>query len=257
MNGEPLHQMNPTRRFSGLVNDYVRHRPDYPQAGIDLVLEGMGYPRMLTVADVGAGTGIFARQLAQRGALVVAVEPNEDMRSACPPNDRILPQAGRAEATGLRDASVDLVTCAQAFHWFEPEAALREFHRILRGLGRLAILWNTRDADDSLTAGYTAAIRKASDNHPAESRMDEARGFEESAMFINLREHRVPHEQRMSLQGLIGRARSASYCPTEGPRLSTLIDELTSLHARHADAQGDVSMHYVTRIFLADPAPRP
>lgn len=256
MSGEPLHQMNPTRRFSGVVDDYVRFRPDYPQAGIDLVLEGMGYPGMLTVADVGAGTGIFARQLAQRGSLVVAVEPNEDMLSACPPHDRILPQVGRAEATGLRDSSVDLVTCAQAFHWFEPEAALREFHRILRGLGRLAILWNTRDADDPLTAGYTAAIRKASDNHPAESCMDEARGFEESALFINVREHRVPHQQHVSLEGLIGRARSASYCPTAGPRLTTLIAELTTLHAHHADAQGNVCMRYVTRIFLADPAPR-
>lgn len=256
MTDEPLHQMNPTRRFSGLVDQYVRYRPDYPQHGIDLVLEGLGYPGMLTTADVGAGTGIFSRQLAQRGALVVAVEPNDDMLAACGEHPRILPQAGTAEATGLNDASVDLVTCAQAFHWFEPQSALREFHRILRGLGRLAVLWNARDPDDPVTAGYTAAIRKASDNHPAESRMDEARGFQDSPYFTNLREHRVPHEQRLSLEGLIGRARSASYCPTEGPPLTTLIDELTSLHTRHALPDGNVSMRYMTRIFLADPKPR-
>lgn len=256
MNGEPLHQMDPTRRFSGLVDNYVRYRPDYPPGGIDLVLEGMGFPGMLTVADVGAGTGIFSRQLAERGALVVAVEPNEEMLEACPEHARILRQVGTAEATGLCDASVDLLTCAQACHWFEPLGALREFHRVLRGLGRLAILWNTRDPDDPVTAGYTEAIRKASENHPAESRMDEARGFEETALFTNLREHRVPHEQRMTLQGLIGRARSASYCPTGGPRLTTLIDELTTLHARHADAEGSVCMRYITRIFLAEPSAR-
>ncbi len=256
MSGEPLHRMDPTRRFSHVVNDYARYRPDYPPAAIDAVVEGMGYAGMLSVADVGAGTGIFSRQLADRGALVVAVEANEHMLAACPEHARILPQVGTAEATGLCDSSVDLVTCAQAFHWFEPEAALREFHRILRGLGRLAVLWNTRDPEDPMTAGYSAAIRKASENHPAESRMDEARGFAQSALFTNLREHRVPHEQRMTLDGLIGRARSASYCPTEGPALATLIEELASLHARYADAQGAVSMRYVTRVFLAEPVAR-
>ncbi|GAB4384659.1 MAG: class I SAM-dependent methyltransferase [Phycisphaerales bacterium] len=251
---EPLHRMNPTHRFSQRVDDYVRYRPDYPQAAIDAIFEGMGFASLLTVADVGAGTGILSRQLAARGALVVAVEPNPEMRAACTAHERILLQDGTAEATGLKDHSVDLITCGQAFHWFDTEKALAEFRRVIRGLGRLAIMWNTRDVDDPVTTGYTAAIRKASDEHPAESRMDDVRGFEDSAYFTDLRALTFPHVQWLTLDGLIGRARSASYCPTSGPKYRTLMDELTALHARHADPKGRVALRYVTKLFLLSPA---
>jgi ubiquinone/menaquinone biosynthesis C-methylase UbiE len=88
------------------------------------------------VADVGPGTGIFTRLLLETGARVIGIEPNGPMRAAA--ERRILGEPrfesknGRAEATGLADASVDLVTAAQAFHWFEPSAARAEFVRILR-----------------------------------------------------------------------------------------------------------------------------
>lgn len=251
---DPLHRMDPTGRFSDRVADYVRYRPDYPETALDVMFEGMGFPGLLTVADIGAGTGIFTRQLAGRGALVVAVEPNEEMRAACTEHERILLQDGTAEETGLNDQSVDLITCAQAFHWFEPEKSLVEFRRIIRGLGRLAVIWNTRDADDPVTIGYTAAIRKASDQHPAESRMDHARGFEDSSHFTDLREFTFPHVQWLTLDGLIGRAQSASYCPAAGPRLEKLVDELTALHAQHADADGRVGLRYLTKLFLLSPA---
>jgi len=251
---EPLHRMNPTTRFADCVEHYAQFRPDYPERAIDLMLEGMGFPSMLTVADIGSGTGILSRQLAERGALVVAVEPNESMRRACFAHERIIPHDATAEQTGLNDGSVDLITCAQAFHWFDPERALPEFRRIIRGLGRLAIIWNTRDTDDPVTAGYTAAIRKASQSHPAESRMDQARAFEQSPLFTDLQEHEIPHVQRLTLDGLIGRARSASYCPKQGPLLDTLIEELTELHAAHADADGCVQMRYMTRLFILSPA---
>ncbi len=107
---------------------------------------------------MGAGTGICSRLLADRGARVLAIEPNDAMRAAAEDHPRVEWQRGTAERTGLEDSGVDLVVCAQAFHWFEPQAALQEFHRILRPGGRLALIWNKRDNSDPFTAGYRQAI---------------------------------------------------------------------------------------------------
>ena len=88
-------------RFSDRAADYVRYRPSYPPAAIELILEGLGSPADLTVADIGAGTGISARLVADRGVRVIAVEPGDGMRSAAAPHDNVTWVAGLAEATGL------------------------------------------------------------------------------------------------------------------------------------------------------------
>jgi SAM-dependent methyltransferase len=253
-NDQPLHEMKPLTRFTDRVADYVRFRPDYPEAALDAALEGLGFPGMLTVADIGAGTGILSWQLVTRGALVVAVEPNEDMRRAIEHHDRILLQPGTAEDTGLNDASVDLVICAQSFHWFDPAAALPELRRVLRGLGRLALFWNTRDPADPVTRGYAEAVRAASNDHPAQHMAVPIEVIGDSPHFAGVREFVFPHEQRLSADGLIGRARSASYCPREGPAFERLAGTLRDLHAAHRDASGLVSLRYRTRVILAEPA---
>src|SRR5688500_14656893 len=116
-----LDALRPTERFSGRAESYVRFRPSYPAAAIDAVLAGLGDPARLVAADVGAGTGISARLLADRGGRVDAVEPNTAMRAAAAPHAGVRWHGGRAQATGLPDASVDLVLCAQAYHWFDEE----------------------------------------------------------------------------------------------------------------------------------------
>src|SRR5689334_17937395 len=111
--------MDTVSRFDDRAADYVRYRPGYPAAAIDAVVHGLGEPASLRAADVGAGTGISARLLGDRGVAVIAVEPGAAMRGAAAPHSRITWIAGRADATGLRAASVDLVLCAQSFHWFQ------------------------------------------------------------------------------------------------------------------------------------------
>src|SRR5262245_13861892 len=132
MSGPRLHTMNPTGRFSDRASDYVKYRPTYPAAAIDAVLEGLGPAGTLVAADVGAGTGISSRLLAERGVRVIAVEPNRVMRDAAEPHELVEWRDGRAEGTGLESSSLDLVLCAQSFHWFEPAAALGELARVLR-----------------------------------------------------------------------------------------------------------------------------
>lgn len=244
----PLHSQSPTTRFSDRASDYVRFRPTYPPAAIDAVLQGLGDPATLVLADVGAGTGISSRLLAERGARVLAIEPNLAMAEAAEPHAGVRFVTGTAEATTLEDAAVHAVMCAQAFHWFRPIEALREFRRILKVAGRLALVWNIRDDSDPLTNGYTAAIRRAIGSEPAEMRsVDESmlvpNGFAAAQVLS------FEHSQELDLAGLLGRAASASYVPKSGPAHGSLVLELTHLHAQHANANGLATMRYQTRVY--------
>ena len=252
MNDEPLYEMKPLTRFTNRVADYIRFRPDYPETAIEQMLSGLGFPELLSVADIGAGTGILSMQIAARGALVVAVEPNEHMRGAIEKHERILTQDGTAEACGLKDESINLIVCGQAFHWFDPTFALPEFRRVLKNGGRLALIWNMRDQEDPVSCGYAAALLKACENHPAARRGVPIETLAECELFGDLRESSYPHHQLLSIEGLIGRARSASYCPADGPAFDRLTQDLTDLHGKHADEHGLVTLRYKTQLFLCE-----
>ena len=247
-----LAAMNPTGRFSDRAEDYRRHRPDYPAAALEAILDGLGEPADVIAADVGAGTGISSRQLAERGARVIAVEPNAAMRSAAAPHPRIEWREGTAEATGLPDASVHLVLCAQAFHWFRVPESLAEFQRVLVPGGRLALMWNARDREDPLTRGYTEALHAVQGEHPAEQLPFDRNVLATSGRFTAPRLQRFPHGQSLDLEGLIGRATSASYVPRDGDRFARLRELLVALWERERDADGRVTMRYRTEVFLSE-----
>lgn len=244
-----MHEQAPTTRFSDRVGDYVKFRPTYPTAAVDAVLKGTAHPERLTVADVGAGTGIFSRLLASRGLTVLAVEPNGSMAREIGPGISWID--GTAERTTLGDGSVDVVVCAQAFHWFKAAEALREFSRVLRPGGWVALVWNIRDESDALTSAYTRTIRDAIGSEPAEMR-----GFEERLLdtegFARGGMAEVPHEQALDVSGFVGRATSASYVPKSGALHDRIVGELRAIHERHADSAGLVRMRYRTRVYIAN-----
>jgi SAM-dependent methyltransferase len=248
----PLHDQDPTGRFSDRAADYVKYRPGYPGAIVDAVLEGLGDPARLTAADIGAGTGISARALADRGVGVIAIEPNAAMRSAAAAHPLVQWREGTGEATGLEGGSVDLVLCAQAFHWMRQEDALREFARILRSGGRVAILWNERDRLDPLLAAYRAAILEAGGEHPAEMREFDPSVIAREGLFAGVRVVEAPNQQRLDEEGLIGRAMSASYVPKAGPGAERLVRRLREIYREHRDGAGLVTLQYRTRVWLAE-----
>jgi SAM-dependent methyltransferase len=238
-------------RFNDRAGDYVKYRPGYPDAAIDAILGGLGAPHRLVAADVGAGTGISARLLGDRGVRVIAVEPGSVMREAAAPHPRVEWLSATAPATGLDGASVDLVLCAQSFHWFHTHDAVREFARILKPGGRLAIMWNRRSKVDPLTAGYRAAIADVGGEVAAE-RMDFTPSIvSDAGLFAPAERHAFPNTQRLDLDGLIGRARSASYVPKTGEAGERLLDRLRTLHARYADDAGVVTLVYETEVWLS------
>jgi SAM-dependent methyltransferase len=238
-------------RFHDRAADYVKYRPSYPPAAIDAILDGLDAPARLRAADVGAGTGISARLLADRGVHVVAVEPGEIMRGSAAPHANVLWTSGTAEATGLRASAFDLALCAQAFHWFRQQEALIELARILRPGGRLAIMWNRRSMTDPLTLGYRQAILDVGGEIAEERIAFDPAIVARSGAFSAPDRVAFPNMHRLDLDGLIGRARSASYVPKSGPEGERLLELLRTLHATYADADGVVTMIYETEIYRA------
>ncbi len=247
----------PTERFSDRVDDYVRYRPGYP-ADLFAWLQTC-LPDAATGADVGSGTGIFTAPLLNRVPLVWAIEPNAAMRAAAEAwlGDRAGFQsvAGTAERTGLPDGCVDLVACAQAFHWFDRAAARREFGRILRPGGAVLLVWNDRDAGaggaDPFAAGYEALLTAVAPEYPLVAHRN-LTDDGVAAFFSPVVPEKAdfPNAQHLDLPGLIGRVLSSSYAPKPGtPGHPELLAGLERLFRDHARA-GAVTLRYRTRAFL-------
>jgi len=137
--------------FEAVAEQYERARPSYAPGALAWLAGRIGVGPGRRVLDLGAGTGKLTRQLVALGASVVAVEPGDAMRTVLA---RVVPEAealaGSAEAIPLAESAVDAITAGQAFHWFRPEQALAEMHRVLRPPGAVALLWNRWDDGDPL-----------------------------------------------------------------------------------------------------------
>jgi len=190
--------------FARGAEAYELGRPGYPAEA----LEALRLSPDLTVLDLAAGTGKLTRPLAASGARVIAVEPVAEMRAALPPSVEALD--GTAESIPLGDGSVDLVTVAQAFHWFDGDAALAEIARVVRPAGRLVLVWNVRDR----TVDWVAAVDEIIDRYRGDvpthysGRWRDA--FARTDSFTPLEEHVVPYDQMLDVDGFVDRFASVS-----------------------------------------------
>jgi SAM-dependent methyltransferase len=262
-----MKEQSTDRMFSEVSSDYAKYRPSYAASAIDKILEEFQEPSQRVAVDIGAGTGIASRQLAERGVKVLAVEPDPAMIQAATPHPLVEFRAAKAEATHLPDGFADLVTCFTAFHWFDFERSLREFRRILKPSGRLALVWNPWDSADPFTRRYSRLVRQASkryrtkltpySNYPFGSaklvRMALLRYFHWMPYFINVRRYSFAHQQTANLETLIGCARSQSFVPNEGHVWEQLAVNLKGL-VENSEATHNLA--YKTILFLAQPASR-
>lgn len=248
MSNDQLFQMNPQSRFSNRAEDYAKYRPSYPSKAIDCILQGLE-KNQLIAADVGAGTGISSRLLADRGIRVIAIEPNTAMKKVAEAHPLVEFRDGSAEETKLAENSIDLVTCFQAFHWFNPEATLKEFARILKPGGILAAVWNNRDREDKFTQEYSHLTKIASHNQ-SEMRYGTERFLRDTDLFAPIRHFIFPYDQILDCKALIGRAMSASYIPKQGTVATKLIHDLEQLYEQHKNSDGLVYLKYNTNVYL-------
>lgn len=222
-------------KFTGKAGVYQQYRPDYAAEALQFLKEQLGIGPGAAVADVGSGTGIFTRQLLLLGALVYAVEPNPNMRAEA---ERLLNDfpgfhsvAGRDSGTKLPDQSVNLVSAAQAFHWFDPDLFRQECQRILKPGGKVLLVWNQRDQSSPTNIASKAIFAEY---------CPDFKGFSGG---ISQRDARIekffPHGYELlqfaypiyySREGYIGRCLSASYAILpENPRYESFVTALGQL----------------------------
>lgn len=237
--------MDPRERFSATVEDYRRHRPDYPEALFDWWIAHDGLVPGDVIVDVGAGTGIASRQIAARGLRVIAVEPNEDMlRTARAEGGDVELVRGDAETLAV-EAPVAAIVCFQALHWVDLDRALPRFRAALRNGGRVLAVWNLRDANDPLMAAYEALLlRECPDyaNVGAEPRAAEVAAH---PGLRDLERASFAHFQRLDRAGFRGRAYSSSYVKSAINDPRAFDAELDALFDAHA-VGGSVRFVYRT-----------
>ncbi|NBD27977.1 class I SAM-dependent methyltransferase [Paenibacillus glycinis] len=250
--------MNSKQRFSDRVDTYVKYRPSYPKEAIDHLYDAIGFNTASVIADIGAGTGIFSRLLLERGSRVIAVEPNNEMRSAAmetlAQEPQFLAVCGSAEETTLTDRSVDYIVCAQSFHWFDRTAARAEFGRILKPEGKAALIWNSRMTRGTpFREGYDLLLKRyATDyeqmTHKNISSAELASFFKEGTM----REARFTMSQAFDYEGLKGRLLSSSYSPMPGhPNHEPMIAALRQLFDETSE-DGKIAFDYETEVYWGE-----
>ena len=244
-----------TQRFSDRVEAYVKFRPGYPVELVQTLLQKTLLETGAVVADIGSGTGIFTQLLLDQGLKVFAIEPNANMRNAAevlfadyPPFTRL---AAPAENTGLADNSLDLITAAQAFHWFNNAATKAEFRRLLKPDGKLALIWNKRKVSQPFQHAYDAVLKAYIPeygvvNHMNLTESDIAEFFDDGHMELL----RFDNSQQLTFSGLLGRLKSSSYCPAENsPQYPSLAAELAALFEQFA-LNNVVDFQYETQLYL-------
>lgn len=225
-------------------------RPGYPDALVDRIVARAGVVTSDCIADIGAGTGKFTKQLADRGFAVAAVEPNAAMRAEAPAIAGVTWHEGTFEATGLPRASVTWVTAAQAFHWADPPCALPELHRILEPGRCFTCLWNDREDDASpmLRAVMDVIRREAPAFDERYRDHDWTATLLTDGWFGDVVVDEVEHVVPMSRDRFRALWRSHNHlAETAGARLPRVlagIDEITA-------TDDDIPVPYVTRAFTA------
>jgi SAM-dependent methyltransferase len=275
---------NSTTRFSDRVEDYVKYRPHYPMAVLTYLQDIYHFNPDWIVADIGSGTGISTelflrgdcesedggdrkgedggdregedggdREGEGGGNRVYAVEPNAEMRAKAEEllggYAGFISVSGTAEATGLPDASIDLIVAGQAFHWFEPVATRREFMRIARPGAVVALIWNERLILSPFEVEYEALILEyAGDyqtiNHKNITADRIGEFFYPQSFMLEV----FDNEQIFDYEGLKGRLLSSSYIPKEGAVHDAMMTALAALFERHQSG-GRVRVGYETKLY--------
>jgi SAM-dependent methyltransferase len=247
---------DPVTRFSNRVDNYARYRPSYPAGVIDILQSDCGLKDTSIIADVGSGTGILSELFLKNRNTVLGIEPNAAMRLSA---ERLLQRFknfvsldATAEATTLEPASVDFITAAQAFHWFDREKTKREFTRILKPGGWVVLIWNERRLDSTpfLREYENLLLRYGTDyeNVRHENVTDKIGEFFAPAIFQS---KNLENAQHFDFEALKGRLLSSSYTPYQGhPNFEPMLGELEKIF-RARERDGLVTFEYETRIFYS------
>jgi SAM-dependent methyltransferase len=225
---------------------YERGRPGYPPAAVDFLAARLRLGPGRTVVDLAAGTGKLTRPLLATGAEVVAVEPVAEMRAALPAGARAVD--GTAEEMPLSTGSADAVAVAQAFHWFDGDAALAEIHRVLRPGRSLAIVWNRRRMDDPLNQAIEELLAPYRGHMSAMRTGAWRAAFEDTELFGPLEGRVFPNDQTLDGDGLADRIASVNFIGALGEEERAEVIRA----ARALAGPAGVTIRQDTEVLVAD-----
>jgi SAM-dependent methyltransferase len=236
----PVHQVAESG-FDREAASYERARPSYPPDCVAWFVDHLRIAPGRTVLDLAAGTGKFTRLLEPFGARLIAAEPVDGMRSVLAhTSPAVTVVASTAELMPFRDTSLDAITVAQAFHWFDAGVTLEECARVLRPGGRLGLLWNARDRSAPHVDALWSIMDRVEKNAPwrkHEEWRDAA--FTETTSFGPLHEATFHHEQVMTADEVVDRFRSVSHVAVLEPtEQHAVLDEIRNQITTHPDTAG-------------------
>ena len=245
---------SPISRFSNHSEDYQKYRPRYPEAIITYLEQNIGLNKAQLIADIGSGTGIFTELLLNHHYQVLAVEPNAQMRSQAETRLKQYPKLkhinGMAEQTDIAAHTVDLITVAQSFHWFDLIQTKAEFKRILKPGGHVLLVWNILQRKSQFLKAYQALKDKYTDRKPYVEKLESAR-IESFLGPAKIVKQEIYHSRLLGKEELLGYFRSSSYSPIQGEagyeKLVTEIDQLFSEHEQN----GFVKLEYDAKLFFS------
>jgi SAM-dependent methyltransferase len=245
---------DPTQRFSSRVTNYVKYRPSYRAAIIDLLTAKCGLTPDSIVADVGSGTGLLSELFLKAGNRVLGIEPNREMREAgeqlLKDYDRFVSMEATAEATALPDRSVDFITAGQAFHWFDRVRVGAEFGRILKPYGWIVLIWNERRIGSTpFLRSYEQLLRTYSTDYAeVDHKLIDQDVIRAAFPTLSFQFRTFGNEQRFDLEGVTGRLLSSSYAPEDGhPNHAPMLAELAAIF-EECQQNGEIVFEYDTRV---------
>lgn len=245
--------------FNGVGETYAKYRPSYPQELLMYLCSEIGVNKFSTIADIGSGTGILTQQLIHECSKVYAIEPNSDMRRVAEKRLRNEPGFisinGTAENTTLENESIDYITAAQSFHWFDRLSFKKECKRILKPKGKVILIWNSRDETSELVRKIDSINQKYCPNFSgsacgmrgAKSPNDFDDFFQQGYKIKYFQNNLIFNKERF-----IGLHLSASYRLKENDRnYQNYINELTDFFNVYSNNEV-LQMPNLTRCYVGD-----
>jgi len=251
--------MTGIERFSNKAEKYELYRPTYTEESILKILDLCDVipNEKIKIADIGSGTGKFTKLLLDKGFTVYAIEPNEQMRIIAENkfgnHDNFNSINEIAEDTHLEDNSISIITVAQAFHYFDLDKVKKEFVRILKKDGKVALLWNFRLRESDFIKEYEDIIynlhsNKVKPTHAQDNMTDEVfKKFFENYEIVN-----ISNGQEFDFDSLWGRTLSNNHMPNENePEYLQLYNDIKKLFNKYQQ-NGKVLFKYRTQIVVGD-----
>lgn len=242
-------------RFNFRAENYDKFRPGYPHALLEYIYQHNKLNEDSVITELGAGTGILSFELAKWPCKLIAIEPNDEMRKKALGTLKGLRNCqvvnATAEKTTLLDSSIDLIICAQSFHWFNTNRAKTEFQRILKTNRKVAIIWNIRSAETDFEKAYEDFILQFSIDY-VEVKRREFRGNNLDQFFKahSFEEKVFVYDTYLTFEQLLGRTLSYSYMPNiDNPVLPEMTIQLKSLFDKY-NTKEIISLSYKTKLFM-------